>query len=52
LNDESVDGYSALQAVNSINWARILAQIVYYFYGYFRWLELGDGNRKFGDKVT
>ena len=25
-----------LGAVNSFNWARILAQIVYYFYGYFR----------------
>jgi len=25
-----------LGAVNSINWARIAAQLVYYFYGYFR----------------
>jgi threonine synthase len=25
-----------LGAVNSINWARVLAQITYYFWAYFR----------------
>jgi threonine synthase len=29
-----------LGAVNSINWARIAAQVVYYFYGYLRSTEL------------
>jgi threonine synthase len=28
-----------LSAVNSINWARITSQIVYYFFGYFQWLK-------------
>ena len=30
----------ALGAVNSVNWARVLAQIVYYFYGAFRVQDL------------
>ncbi|ANB14744.1 threonine synthase THR4 [Sugiyamaella lignohabitans] len=30
-------------AVNSINWARILAQITYYFYSYFTLLKTTDG---------
>lgn len=37
-NLEFRDRYS-LGAVNSINWARVLAQVVYYFYGAFRLME-------------
>ncbi|MDD5285771.1 MAG: threonine synthase [Desulfuromonadaceae bacterium] len=35
------DEYS-LGAVNSINWARVLAQVVYYFYAWLRVNEEGD----------
>ncbi|KAJ8101939.1 tryptophan synthase beta subunit-like PLP-dependent enzyme [Lipomyces tetrasporus] len=34
-----------LGAVNSINWARILAQITYYFYSYFSLLRKTGGSR-------
>lgn len=38
----------ALGAVNSINWARLLAQIVYYFYGAFRVMDrTGAGRVRF-----
>lgn len=41
------DKYS-LGAVNSINWARVMAQIVYYFYGAFRVMErTGSGEVSF-----
>jgi threonine synthase len=33
----------SLGAVNSINWARVLAQVVYYFYA---WLRVTDGSAK------
>lgn len=45
FNDlEFKDRYS-LGSVNSINWARLLAQIVYYFYGAFRVMEKTGADR-------
>jgi threonine synthase len=35
----------ALGAVNSINWARVLAQVVYYFYGAFRAMDKTGAER-------
>lgn len=36
FNDAAFSGRFALSAVNSINWARLMAQIVYYFYAAVR----------------
>jgi len=36
FNDLSFKEKHALGAVNSINWARVLAQVVYYFYAFFK----------------
>ena len=39
FNDLELRETYNLAAVNSVNWARVLAQIVYYFYAYFRMQE-------------
>ena len=36
FNDTAFSGRFALSAVNSINWARLMAQVVYYFYAAVR----------------
>ena len=40
FNDEKFSKSINMSGVNSINWARIIAQAVYYFYAYFK---VGDG---------
>ena len=42
FNDLPFKEKYALGAVNSINWARVLAQVVYYFYAWFRVKEQGE----------
>jgi threonine synthase len=41
FNDLPFKEKYALGAVNSINWARVLAQVVYYFYAWFRVADAG-----------
>ncbi|KAK4042034.1 threonine synthase [Parachaetomium inaequale] len=49
--DPDINSSHKLGAVNSINWARILAQIVYYFYSYFSLARQQPDSFKIGDKV-
>ncbi|KAJ6780543.1 hypothetical protein PWT90_03180 [Aphanocladium album] len=48
--DKDANAALNLGAVNSINWSRILAQIVYYFHAYFS-LVKQNADFKVGDKV-
>ncbi|KAI9163577.1 Threonine synthase [Paramyrothecium foliicola] len=48
--DPETNSQIKLGAVNSINWARILAQIVYYFKSYFA-LAKSSSTFKVGDKI-
>lgn len=49
--DPDINSTLKLGAVNSINWARILAQIVYYFHAYFSLVKNPSANFKLGDKL-
>lgn len=50
FGDADTNNVLKLGAVNSINFARILAQIVYYFYSYFSLVRKSE-TFKLGDKV-
>ena len=49
--DPDINSTHKLGAVNSINWARILAQTVYYFHSYFSLARQNPDSFKIGDKV-
>ncbi|KAJ4155008.1 hypothetical protein LMH87_000274 [Akanthomyces muscarius] len=49
--DEDANAALNLGAVNSINWSRILAQIVYYFHAYFSLVKQAPDGFRLGDKV-
>ena len=52
FNDHAFNAEVSLGAVNSINWVRVMAQITYYFYAYFRVLESQQGNGLKGESAA
>jgi threonine synthase len=50
FNDRAFNERYQLSAVNSINWARVMAQITYFFHAYFQLLEQRPG-MKLGDPM-
>ncbi len=46
-NDAGFKTQYRISTVNSINWGRIVAQVVYYFYGYFRATENNQQHASF-----
>lgn len=51
FNDRAFNERHQLSAINSINWARVMAQITYFFHAYFQLLEQQPG-MKLGDSMT
>jgi threonine synthase len=49
FNDRAFNEECSLGAVNSINWVRVMAQVVYYFHGYFR--VVAQGGCRLGEPV-
>jgi threonine synthase len=50
FNDRAFNERYRLGAINSINWARVMAQITYFFYGYFR-VVAAEAGMKVGDPI-
>ncbi|MBM4152956.1 MAG: threonine synthase [Kiritimatiellaceae bacterium] len=44
FSDVAFKSEQSLGSINSVNWARVLAQIVYYFYAFFRVQESTEAN--------
>src|SRR5262249_16744451 len=51
FNDRAFNERYQLSAVNSINWARVMAQVTYFFYAYFRMLDRHP-KLKMGDPIA
>ncbi|HEX7928371.1 MAG TPA: threonine synthase [bacterium] len=51
FNDRAFNERYQLSAVNSINWARVMAQITYFFWAYYRLLDQRRG-MKMGDPMA